>query len=85
MSQHTLEIEARPQPEIMERILRVTRHRGFALKSMQLDTLESSSNLVIRMTVSSERAIEQLCNQINKLIDVARVEELIDSQLQKRA
>lgn len=85
MNQHTLEIEARPQPEIMERILRVTRHRGFALKSMQLDTMESCPNFKIRVTVSSERNIDQLRNQLNKLVDVARVDELVDTQLQKRA
>ena len=32
MNQHQLSIEARFRPEILERILRVVRHRGFGLR-----------------------------------------------------
>lgn len=85
MNEYTLEIEARSQPEIMERILRVTRHRGFGLKSMQLDTIENSQNLMIRITVASDRCIALLCSQLDKLIDVTRVEKMVDSQQKKRA
>lgn len=39
MNQHQLSIEARFRPEILERILRVVRHRGFQVCSMNMLSL----------------------------------------------
>ena len=37
MNQHNITIEARFCPEILERILRVIRHRGFHICSMNMN------------------------------------------------
>ncbi|MFV8075423.1 acetolactate synthase 2 small subunit, partial [Enterobacter cloacae complex sp.6730661] len=53
MMQHQLSILARFRPEVLERILRVTRHRGFRISSMNVDQLSDSDNVSIELTVSS--------------------------------
>ncbi|CAG9298352.1 MULTISPECIES: acetolactate synthase 2 small subunit [Celerinatantimonas] len=85
MNQHTFEMQTRSAPEVLERILRVTRHRGFTVKSMQMDELGSEQAIRIRFTVCSERSISLLFNQLNKLIDVAQINELCNDQQQKWA
>ncbi|MFM2480541.1 acetolactate synthase 2 small subunit [Celerinatantimonas sp. YJH-8] len=85
MNQYTLEIQTRPQVDVLERVLRITRHRGFRVMSMQMDEADNHQHLNIKLTVCSERAISLLFNQLTKLIDVARVSELCGDQQQKWA
>jgi len=59
------------QPAIVERLLRVIRHRGFALHSMQLSSTEQG--LEIDFKVESTRAIHLLINQLEKLYDVKQI------------
>ncbi|WP_298445595.1 acetolactate synthase 2 small subunit [uncultured Ferrimonas sp.] len=68
MKQHTLYIEMNPSSEVMERVLRVTRHRGFAVATLQLNQSQQGSHL--QVTVNSDRPIDQLTRQLDKLIDV---------------
>lgn len=68
MQQHQLEIIAANRPELTERILRVIRHRGFALNAMQLEEL--GKELKIELTVSSERPLHTLTRQLEKLLDI---------------
>ncbi len=56
------------RPEVLERVLRVTRHRGFTITKMEMQLSEETAQL--QMQVESERAIELLTNQIDKLYDV---------------
>ncbi|CAG9432210.1 acetolactate synthase 2 small subunit [Providencia sp. PROV188] len=74
MMQHQLSILARFRPEVLERILRVTRHRGFRISSMNVDQLSDSDNVSIELTVSSQRPLAQLCAQLTKLADITEVE-----------
>lgn len=74
MMQHQLSILARFRPEVLERILRVTRHRGFRISSMNVDQLSDSDNVSIELTVSSQRPLAQLCAQLTKLTDITEVE-----------
>ena len=74
MMQHQLSILARIRPEVLERILRVTRHRGFRISSMNVDQLSDSDNVSIELTVSSQRPLTQLCAQLTKLADITEVE-----------
>lgn len=73
MIQHCLDVEARNRPEVMERILRVVRHRGFRLHSLNMAVNKDDENISIQLSVVSQRSIELLCSQLNKLPDVARV------------
>lgn len=74
MMQHQLAILARFRPEVLERILRVTRHRGFQISSMTMDHLPDGDNVNIEMTVNSQRPLTQLYAQLTKLSDVSEVE-----------
>lgn len=67
---HALELTLQPSPEVLERVLRVMRHRGFSVTNMQMKTNEDAS-IVLAVEVETERAIELLSNQLDKLYDVA--------------
>ncbi|MCP1439089.1 acetolactate synthase II small subunit [Erwinia persicina] len=73
MMQHQLSIEARLRPEILERILRVVRHRGFQVCAMNMSSGENSDSINIAMTVASQRPVDLLSTQLSKLMDVATV------------
>jgi len=64
------------RPEVLERVLRVVRHRGFTVTKMEMQVVDDTAQL--QMSVESERAIELLTNQIDKLYDV------IDCQVQAK-
>lgn len=72
MNQYQLRITALFRPEVLERVLRLTRHRGFRIAQMDMSTQDSE--LVINMRVQSERAVMLLSRQLEKLLDVTLVE-----------
>ena len=74
MKQHQLTIFARPRPEVVERVLRVVRHRGFQLCSINMEPVADCQELSLTVTVASIRPIESLQAQLAKLIDVMQVE-----------
>ncbi|MBA2817286.1 acetolactate synthase 2 small subunit [Candidatus Pantoea persica] len=74
MNQHQLSIEARFRPEILERILRIVRHRGFQVCAMNMATVANAENVNIEMTVASQRSVDLLSSQLSKLMDVACVQ-----------
>ena len=74
MKQHQLTIFARPRPEVVERVLRVVRHRGFQLCSINMESAVDCQELSLTVTVASIRPIESLLAQLAKLIDVMQVE-----------
>ncbi|RLR59195.1 acetolactate synthase 2 small subunit [Pseudomonas aeruginosa] len=82
MNQHNITIEARSCPEIVERILRVIRHRGFNICSMNMELTESN-NINLALTVSSQRPLDLLCNQLTKLADIAGI-KVLHQQKEKR-
>jgi len=78
---HTLTIDAQQRPEILERVLRVTRHRGFNVQSLNMEQQAEGRQVRITVTVDSERPIDQLRHQLSKLIDVAQVEEVLQKDV----
>ena len=82
MMMHNLEITVQQRPEVIERVLRVTRHRGFKVTQMQMRTNEDTS-LAIELWVEAERAIELLSSQLDKLIDVTQCKVSTIEQLDK--
>ncbi|WP_437616093.1 acetolactate synthase 2 small subunit [Erwinia sp. V71] len=85
MNQHQLSIEARFRPEILERILRVVRHRGFQICAMNMAAANNVSNINIEMTVASQRSVDLLSAQLSKLMDVACVQVQQQTTQQIRA
>ena len=71
MNEYKLELIARHRPEVLERILRVTRHRGFTVTTMEMTLIETQVQL--KITVKSDRTLELLVNQLVKLPDVLMV------------
>lgn len=74
MMQHQIVVQARFRPETLERILRVVRHRGFEVCTMNMESAPSLGNINIEMTVASSRLVELLFTQLRKLPDVASIE-----------
>ncbi|WP_283102892.1 acetolactate synthase 2 small subunit [Shewanella abyssi] len=69
MIDYSVAISVQQQPEVLERVLRVVRHRGFKVTHLAMQ-LNENNTTSIDMSVQSDRAIALLTNQINKLIDV---------------
>lgn len=76
MRQHQLLIQARFRPEMLERVLRVVRHRGFLVSAMNMATATgiNTGNMVLELTVVSPRSVDLLLSQLTKLMDVSSVE-----------
>ncbi len=77
-----LNITAYDRPAVLERLLRVIRHRGFDVRALTVPETEAGEDAAMRkiqVTIHAhEWAVEQarpeaLCLQLNKLVDVARV------------
>lgn len=71
MNEYKLELVARHRPEVLERILRVTRHRGFTVTTIEMTLIETQVRL--KITVKSDRILDLLVNQLVKLPDVLMV------------
>ena len=71
MNEYKLELVVRHRPEVLERILRVARPRGFTVTTMDMTLIESQVRL--KITVKSDRTLELLVNQLAKLPDVLMV------------
>ncbi|AHG20093.1 acetolactate synthase 2 regulatory subunit [Chania multitudinisentens RB-25] len=74
MMQHQLSIQARFRPEMLERVLRVVRHRGFQVCAMNMATGMNANDINIELTVASQRSVDLLSSQLSKLMDVSSVE-----------
>lgn len=70
---HQVVVQARFRPELLERILRVARHRGFHVCAMNMVHTEMDT-VNIELTVKSQKSISQLLLQLKKLFDVSHVE-----------
>ncbi len=85
MMQHNLSIQARFRPEMLERVLRVVRHRGFQICAMNMSAEANNESINIELTVASQRPVDLLSAQLNKLMDVASVEIQQPTSQQMRA
>lgn len=72
--QHTLTIHTRHEAVAIERLLQVTRYRGFTLAGLELKPLADLSGLLITLSVVSDKPVSLLVNQLNKLYDVLDLE-----------
>ncbi|URJ25062.1 acetolactate synthase 2 small subunit [Candidatus Blochmannia ocreatus (nom. nud.)] len=73
MIYHSLSIKARFCPEVLERILRVIRHRRFELHTLYMSSYMNTNNrknIHLIITVSSKKKIYILSEQLKKLIDI---------------
>ena len=58
---------------VLERILQVTRYRGFLIDGITAKVNTGNNIATIELLVSSDRPISLLTDQINKLVDIKSV------------
>ena len=66
-----IKLTAQHRPEVLERILRVVRHRGFTVTQMDMQLIDDKVRL--KITVKSDRTLELLVSQLEKLPDVIEI------------
>lgn len=71
MNQYTFDLIAQHRPEVLERILRVIRLRGFTVTNMDMALVETK--VQIKITVKSDRTFDLLVNQLAKLPNVIEI------------
>lgn len=69
--EHQIELTAQHRPEVLERILRVIRHRGFTVTQMDMQLINDKVRL--KFTVKSDRTLDLLVSQLEKLPDVIEI------------
>jgi len=74
LNKYTLIIMTDDKQVVLERILQVTRYRGFLINGMTAKVNTGTNIATIELFVSSERPISLLIDQINKLVDIKSVE-----------
>ncbi len=91
MQRYLLEIKADDKPVLLERVLRVVRHRGFTIRQVAATQNHESKVASVEIIVDSDRPISTLVNQIEKLWDIRAVEvteidtnELPNNNLQQK-
>ncbi|MCW8331471.1 acetolactate synthase 2 small subunit [Photobacterium sp. SDRW27] len=77
MERYLLDIKADDKPVLLERVLRVIRHRGFIIKQVTATQNHESKIASVEIIVDSDRPISTLINQIEKLWDIRTVETTI--------
>jgi acetolactate synthase II small subunit len=73
-TQHTLTIQTGLEVVALERLLQVTRYRGFQLCGMEMKPLADMSGLLVTLNILSDKPISLLTAQLNKLYDVQQLE-----------
>lgn len=71
MNQYTFDLIAQHRPEVLERVLRVIRLRGFTVTNMDMILVDTQVQL--KITVKSDRTFDLLVNQLAKLPDVMEI------------
>ena len=82
---HTISVLVENQSGVLARIAGLFSARAFNIDSLAVGETEDSS--VSRMTIVSQgddRIIEQIMKQLNKLVDVIKVQDLTESEMIER-
>nr|WP_314401924.1 acetolactate synthase 2 small subunit [uncultured Aggregatibacter sp.] len=69
--EHQIDLTAQHRPEVLERILRIARHRGFTVTQMDMQLIDDKVRL--KFTVKSDRTLDLLVSQLEKLPDVIEI------------
>ena len=76
-------IQGHNSPELLERLLRVVRHRGFNIQALHAETSENEEELHLTLTVSSMREISLLTKQLEKIFGITKVATLSQESMIK--
>lgn len=70
---YLLIIQGSNSPELLERLLRVCRHRGYIVQNVNAETTENEKSLHVTLTVCCERPISLLTKQLEKIFGISQV------------
>mgnify|MGYP000846541790 FL=1 len=73
--EHQIDLTTQHRPEVLERILRVVRHRGFTVTQMDMQLINDKVRL--KFTVKSDRTLDLLVSQLEKIYDVVEMKECL--------
>jgi acetolactate synthase II small subunit len=73
-TQHTLTIQTGAEVVAIERLLQVTRYRGFQLAGLEMKPLADMSGLLVTLNILTDKPISLLTTQLSKLFDVQHLE-----------
>lgn len=82
-NKYTLIIMTDDKQVVLERILQVTRYRGFLIDGITASVNNADNIATIELLVSSDRPITLLIDQINKLVDIKSVK--VDNKTSQQA
>lgn len=74
MNRYQLTIKVDDKQVVLERILQVTRYRGFLVDGIHAEVNTGTQIGTVVLHVRSARSIDLLVAQINKLIDIKSVQ-----------
>lgn len=83
MNNYTLIIKVDDKQVVLERILQVTRYRGFLINGITAKVNTGNNVATIELFVRSDRPITLLIDQINKLVDIKSVK--VDNKVSQQA
>lgn len=66
-------IQGDNSPELLERLLRVIRHRGFVVQKINAECAGNCKLLHVTVTVTSDRPVSLLSKQIEKIFGITQV------------
>ena len=69
--EHQIDLTAQHRPEVLERILRIARHRGFTVTQIDMQLIDDKVRL--KFTVKSDRTLDLLVSQLEKIYDVVEI------------
>ena len=69
--EHQIDLTAQHRPEVLERILRIARHRGFTVTQMDMQLIDDKVRL--KFTVKSDRTLDLLVSQLEKIYDMVEI------------
>lgn len=73
--EHQIDLTTQHRPEVLERILRVVRHRGFTVTQMDMQLINDKVRL--KFTVKSDRTLDLLVSQLEKIYDVVEIKKCL--------
>lgn len=78
MTRHTLSVLVENKPSVLARVSGLFSRRGYNIESLAVGQTEKPTVSRITVVVDTERQqVEQITNQLNKLINVLKIVELV--------
>ena len=82
MTHHTLSVLVENKPGVLARIAGLFARRGYNIESLAVGPTENEefSRITVQVAVSSELVLEQIVKQLNKLVDVLKVQDFREGE-----